>query len=71
MTSSADTKVDEAADMMGWREALGITRLGEGGGGRESLVNWEFHGAHALSDREMYSEVAPSHRGRLCRIGEG
>ena len=56
--------------MMGWMEALGITRLG-GGGDRESLVNWEFHGAHTLSDRDMYSDRAPSHRGRLCRIGEG
>ena len=70
MTSSADTKVAEGADMMGWMEALEITRFG-GGADRASLANSAFQGAYTSDDRDMYPSAAPSHRGRLCRSGEG
>jgi len=61
MTSSADTKVAEGADMMGWMEALEITRFG-GGADRASLANSAFQGAYTSADRDMYPSAAPSHR---------
>ena len=58
MTSSADTKVAEGADMMGWMEALEITRFG-GGADRASLANSAFQGAYTSADRDIYPSAAP------------
>jgi len=45
--------------MMGWMEALGITRLG-GGADRASLANSGFESAHSSAVSDIYSSVAPA-----------